>query len=94
MIAQSLPMAAMFMRNKLLSWASLFLAIQSYLNEPINGEKPADAQPPFLRIVFAIVSLFTCYLDLFFPNTGSAPKLSLLSNVASLVTLAVSLATK
>lgn len=94
MVAQSLPMAAMFMRNKLLSWAALFLAIQSYLNEPINAERAADAQPPFLRILFAFVSLGTCYLDLFFPSTSPAAKLSLMSKAASLVTLAVSLATK
>lgn len=94
MIAQSLPMAAMFMRNKLLSWSALFLAIQSYLNDPINAERDADAQPPFLRIVFAIVSLFTCYIDLFFPNTTPAAKRSAVEQVASLVTLAVTQATK
>ncbi|KAG5419727.1 hypothetical protein I9W82_001607 [Candida metapsilosis] len=75
-LSQSLPMAAMFMRNKMLSWASVFLSIQSYLNEPIN--KPADEdqgqQTPALRIAFAVISLITCYMDIVFPSTNPAVK--------------------
>ncbi|EGV61559.1 hypothetical protein PSN45_000238 [Yamadazyma tenuis] len=70
MISQSLPMAAMFMRNKMLSWAAVFLAVQSYLNEPTNKPSSGDeaaTQPPLLRVVLAIFSLGTCYLDLLFP---------------------------
>ncbi|ABN66683.1 predicted protein, partial [Scheffersomyces stipitis CBS 6054] len=76
MLAQSLPMAAMFMRNKMLAWSAVFLAVQSYLNEPLN--KPAEAadsnstpsQPPLLRVLFAFIGLVTCYLDLIFPGTS------------------------
>ncbi|EDK46538.1 conserved hypothetical protein [Lodderomyces elongisporus NRRL YB-4239] len=70
-------MAAMFMKNKVLSWASLFLAVQSYLNEPVNKPE-ADAkeqqQPAFFRILFAFVAIGTCYMDLFFPGTNPALK--------------------
>lgn len=75
MVSQSLPMAAMFMKNKMLSWASLFLSIQSYLNEPINKPTSEDdqaQQPPLLRVLFAFVSLGTCYMDLFFPGANPA----------------------
>lgn len=73
MMSQSLPMAAMFMRNKLMSWASVFLAIQTYLSEPIN--KPASSsdqalQPPLLRLAFAVIALATCYIEFFFPLTN------------------------
>lgn len=87
MIAQSLPMAAMFMKNKLLSWTSLFLAIQSFLNEPIhkqeNKDKDSQQQPPILRVVFALIALGTCYIDLIFPNTGRATKAGNLAKSAS-----------
>ena len=60
-------MAAMFMRNKVLSWSALFLTVQSYLNEPINKPDADDgSQPPFVKIVFALVSVLTCYMDVFF----------------------------
>lgn len=70
-------MAAMFMRNKLLSWASLFLALQSYLTEPINKpptDKDAGSQPPLLRIFFALISLITCYMEFYFPGSSSLIK--------------------
>lgn len=85
MIAQSLPMAAMFMKNKLLSWTSLFLAVQSFLNEPIHKQEDKDSQqqPPILRVVFALIALGTCYIDLIFPNTGRATKAGNLAKSAS-----------
>lgn len=75
MVAQTLPMAAMFMKNKMLSWAALFLAVQSYLNQPTN--RPADdkdSQPPILRILFSLISLVTCYLEFIFPSASPAVK--------------------
>ncbi|CAK9440175.1 uncharacterized protein LODBEIA_P42750 [Lodderomyces beijingensis] len=75
-IAQSLPMAAMFMKNKVLAWAALFLAVQSYLQEPINKPQTDDKgqaeQPALLRILFAVAAVGTCYMDLFFPSTNPA----------------------
>lgn len=74
MMAQSLPMAAMFMRNKMISWASFFLAIQSWLNEPINAapvEGESTNQPPLLRIAFSLIGMLTCYMDLVFPKMAS-----------------------
>lgn len=86
MIAQSMPMAAMFMRNKLLSWASLFIAIQSVLNEPANKAETPDEgsqQPPMLRILFAVIAIFTCYIDLVFPNSSPATNSAKLADIAS-----------
>ena len=75
-MAQTLPMAAMFMRNKMLSWTALFLLIQSYLNEPIHKLEVEEQlsssalQPPLLRIVFALIAVFTCYIELVFPKAS------------------------
>lgn len=86
-------MAAMFMRNKLLSWSSLFIAVQAYLNEPAYKEKSENSaeQPPLLRIVFALVSLATCYIDLIIPSTSGTAKKA--ATVASIVSEATSSAT-
>lgn len=76
-------MAAMFMKNKMLSWAAVFLALQSFLTAPINkapSEKEAGAQPPLLRLAFAFISLGTCYLEFFFPSTS--PGLKKLASLA------------
>lgn len=70
MISQTLPMAAMFMRNKILSWSALFLAVQSYLNEPLHKPETKDesaTQPPLLRVLFALISVFACYVEFIFP---------------------------
>jgi len=85
MVAQSLPMAAMFMKNKLLSWTSLFLAIQSFLNDPINKQEDPDStqQPPLLKIVFALIAVCTCYIDLIFPKANPTSKAGNLAQTAS-----------
>lgn len=60
------------MRNKMLSWAAVFISIQSYLNQPdnkpVNEKESSTEQPPLLRILFAIISMATCYVDLLFPH--------------------------
>ncbi|CAK7891739.1 hypothetical protein CAAN1_01S06854 [[Candida] anglica] len=88
-ISQSLPMAAMFMRNKMLSWSAFFLAVQSYLNEPIHKqeeEASSGQQPPLLRVLFAIIALFSCYVDIFFPSAGAAGKKAVVDAAAAAAT--------
>lgn len=97
MISQTLPMAAMFMRNKIMSWSAVFLALQSYLSEPINKPEEnaqAGSQPPLLRVAFSLISLLTCYLDLFFPSTNPALKRNAISKATETVSSLVSEATK
>lgn len=100
MISQTLPMAAMFMKNKILSWAALFLAIQTYLTEPINkeqNEKEAGSQPPLLRLAFAFISLATCYMEFFFPSSSPGIRSAFTeaaASAASTATSVVSEATK
>lgn len=89
MISQTMPMAAMFMRNKMLSWSSFFLAIQSYLNEPTNRAEPAD-QPPILKVIMGLVALLICYVEIIFP-VGSP--LSQKAELAKSATTAVAAAT-
>ncbi|RLV96555.1 Uncharacterized protein JA1_000047 [Spathaspora sp. JA1] len=85
-MAQSLPMAAMFMRNKVLSWSSVFIAVQAWLNEPINAppkENEGAQQPALLKVTFALVALLTCYMDVVFPGTNNNLKKSVGEAVTS-----------
>ena len=70
-VAQNLPLAAMFLKNKALAWACLFFSIQSYLNEPIIKAPADESQPAIFRVIFALVALVTCYIDLLFPSIVS-----------------------
>ncbi|KAG7880086.1 hypothetical protein KL906_000576 [Ogataea polymorpha] len=73
--AQNLPMVAMFMRNKPLAWSCLLLAVQSYLNEPLIKSPDDEAQPAIFKVVFAVISVLTSYMDLVFPNTNPQARL-------------------
>ena len=97
MLSQTLPMVAMFMKNKALSWLAVFFALQTYLTEPINkapSNKDAAAQPPFLRFAFGIVSLCMCYLDFFFPATSGTLRVGrLFGNVSEAASTVAATAT-
>ncbi|KAG7665618.1 uncharacterized protein J8A68_000824 [[Candida] subhashii] len=96
MMAQSLPMAAMFMRNKILSWSAVFLAIQSYLNDPINAPPAEDGStstPASLRVIFALVSLVTCYMDVIFPSSNPGLKKAVVETAAESITSIIETAT-
>ena len=69
-VSQNLPMAAMFLKNKALSWACLFIAVQTYLNEPYIKDPSDDSSSGIFKILFASVALGTSYLDLVFPTMG------------------------
>lgn len=69
-VSQNLPMAAMFLKNKALSWACLFIAVQTYLNEPYIKDPSDESSSGIFKIIFALVALGTSYLDLIFPTMG------------------------
>lgn len=49
-----------------MSWAAVFTALQSYLNEDKN--KSSEGQPAWITMVTALVGLLTCYSDLVMPR--------------------------
>ncbi|SCU82722.1 LANO_0B07316g1_1 [Lachancea nothofagi CBS 11611] len=71
-MAQSMPMAAMFMKNKFLAWFSLLLTVHYSLNG--EADKKSADQSPLLKILMAVVSLAVCYMNVVFPQPGPAPK--------------------
>lgn len=70
MMTQNLPLVAMFLKSKPIAWATLFLAIQGYLNEPLIKDPADDSQPAMFKILFAVVAIAVSYLDVFYPTAG------------------------
>ncbi|CAR23708.1 uncharacterized protein KLTH0E15312g [Lachancea thermotolerans CBS 6340] len=68
-ISQSMPMAAMFMKNKFLAWFGLLSSVHYCLTA--DAESSGD-QSPVLKLVMALVSLGVCYMNLVFPQPGPA----------------------
>lgn len=64
-MSTSMPIAAMFLRNKVLAWAALFTTLQAYLNEPSFTD--TEAQPAWLSVLISVVGLLTCYMDIIMP---------------------------
>ncbi|EDO17009.1 hypothetical protein Kpol_1065p24 [Vanderwaltozyma polyspora DSM 70294] len=74
-INQSMPMAAMFLRNKFVAWFALIQSFHYYLNidsDDIAKMKKADSngmdQPPSIRVLLSLVSLIVSYLELIYPQ--------------------------
>lgn len=67
-VTQSMPMAAMMMRNKLLSWFSVFSAVIATLSSSHGIKTAEDGQSPLLQLLLAAVGVAVCYMDLLFPN--------------------------
>ena len=78
-ISSTLPLAAIFTRNKMIGWTAVIFAIQGWL-----GETPAQAAaattPSYLQVGMAAMSLGVAYMPLFLPptmggasSTGPAP---------------------
>ncbi|SZF05303.1 unnamed protein product [Blumeria hordei] len=76
-IGSTLPMAAMFTRNKFVGWwisnrASVIFAVQSWLGESSETKKKSS-QPAIFSILMSVMSLFVTYLPMFIPTTPKAP---------------------
>lgn len=86
MINQSMPMAAMFMRNKFLAWFAVLTTWHSYLTSQPDPANPSDS--PLMRIGMALMALVINYMGLIFPGTqppplGSVPKKQPVANTSA-----------
>ncbi|KAI9812685.1 MAG: hypothetical protein M1832_000342 [Thelocarpon impressellum] len=68
-MTSSLPMAAMFTRNKLIGWAAVVFALQKWLAE--TPEQQNAGQHAILSVGTAVLSLVVCYAQLFLPPGGT-----------------------
>jgi hypothetical protein len=68
-ISSTLPMAAMFMRNKFIGWAAVVYSMQTWLSESEEARKKAST-PGYLNVFMSIMALAVSYLPLFLPPAG------------------------
>ncbi|KAH7037403.1 uncharacterized protein B0I36DRAFT_313971 [Microdochium trichocladiopsis] len=66
-ISSTLPMAAIFTRNKYLGWASLVFALQNWLGESEDTANNAST-PGYFTVGMSAMSLAVTYLPLFLPQ--------------------------
>ncbi|KAI7694798.1 hypothetical protein KC353_g18062, partial [Hortaea werneckii] len=65
-MASTLPMAAMFTRNKLIGWTAVLFSIQGWLSE--TPDQRANASTPgYFSVGMALLSLGVAYMPLFLP---------------------------
>ncbi|KAH8147375.1 uncharacterized protein LAJ45_08531 [Morchella importuna] len=70
-IGSTLPMAAMFTRNKMIGWTAVVFAIQGWLSET-PGQVASGKQPAYFSVGMSVMALAMSYLPLFIPSMGKA----------------------
>jgi len=65
-MSSTLPMAAIFTRNKMLGWTSVMISVQNWLSET-PAQKSTQATPGYLSVGMALLSVGVAYMPLFLP---------------------------
>ncbi|CAB4252057.1 similar to Saccharomyces cerevisiae YPR063C ER-localized protein of unknown function [Maudiozyma barnettii] len=76
MLNQSMPLAAIFLRNKFLAWFAVVQGMHYLLNtDREQAARDASAkdptgldQSPFTRLLIAVGAIIICYIDFVFPQ--------------------------
>ncbi|ETS77843.1 hypothetical protein PFICI_09905 [Pestalotiopsis fici W106-1] len=77
-LSSTLPMAAIFTRNRYIGWASIVFSVQSWLGESEEATKTSTT-PGYFTIGMSLMALATTYLPMFLPpppnarGTGTGP---------------------
>ncbi|KAF2146193.1 uncharacterized protein K452DRAFT_283469 [Aplosporella prunicola CBS 121167] len=66
-MASTLPMAAIFTRNKLLGWTAVMFSLQTWLAETPEQKKHATT-PGYFSVGMSLMSVAVAYMPLFLPN--------------------------
>ncbi|PWW75198.1 hypothetical protein C7212DRAFT_297432 [Tuber magnatum] len=69
-MTSTLPMAAMFTRNKVVGWTAMIFAIQAWLSET-PAQVAGGKQPAYFGVGMSLMSLGFAYLPLFIPSMGA-----------------------
>ncbi|KAB5528887.1 hypothetical protein GE09DRAFT_1228635 [Coniochaeta sp. 2T2.1] len=64
-LSSTLPMAAIFMRNRYIGWAAFVYSVQSWLGESEDAKK--SSTPGYFSVGMSLMSLAVTYLPLFLP---------------------------
>ncbi|KAF2034409.1 hypothetical protein EK21DRAFT_108031 [Setomelanomma holmii] len=71
-MASTLPMAAIFTRNKMIGWVAVVFAIQSWLAESPE-QKRTSSTPAYFQVGMSLMSLLVSYSSLILPPPPGRP---------------------
>ncbi|KAH0494845.1 hypothetical protein TgHK011_008430 [Trichoderma gracile] len=69
-MSSTLPMAAMFMRNKFVGWIAVVFSIQTWLGESEDSKK-SSGTPGYFSVGMSLLALAVTYLPMFIPPPGA-----------------------
>ena len=103
LVQQSMPMAAIFLRNKFIAWFAVIQNFHYVLNTDYDELKLSSTtkssdplsimdQSPMIRFFMSIAGLVACYLDMVFPQKPLPPKDSSSTTTTGTATATVSAA--
>ncbi|KAL6696807.1 hypothetical protein V8C34DRAFT_277678 [Trichoderma compactum] len=69
-MSSTLPMAAMFMRNKFVGWIAVVFSIQTWLGESEDSKK-SNGTPGYFSVGMSVMALAVTYLPMFIPPPGA-----------------------
>lgn len=65
-MSSTMPMAAMFTRNRMIGWVSFVFSLQSWLGETPEQKRSA-ATPAYMSVLMSLMALVVTYFPLFMP---------------------------
>ncbi|KAL6712596.1 hypothetical protein ACN47E_000473 [Coniothyrium glycines] len=65
-VASTLPMAAIFTRNKMIGWVAVVFAVQAWLAETPE-QKKTSTTPAYYQIGMSVMALLVSYSSMFLP---------------------------
>ncbi|KAJ5335264.1 hypothetical protein N7541_005089 [Penicillium brevicompactum] len=65
-MSSTMPMAAMFTRNRMIGWVSFVFSLQSWLGESPDQKKNAST-PAYMSVLMSLMALIVTYFPLFLP---------------------------
>ncbi|KAI1466520.1 uncharacterized protein F4812DRAFT_434391 [Daldinia caldariorum] len=77
-LSSTLPMAAIFTRNRYVGWASVVISIQNWLGESEEVTRSNNSTPGYFTVGMSVMALAVTYLPMFLPPppnqaTGTGP---------------------
>ncbi|KAK2598928.1 hypothetical protein QQS21_005606 [Conoideocrella luteorostrata] len=70
-ISSTLPMAAMFTRNRYIGWAAVVFTTQNWLGESEDAKKNSST-PGIFSVLMSVMALGVTYMPLFLPPARGA----------------------
>ncbi|KAJ5910177.1 hypothetical protein N7504_004820 [Penicillium tannophilum] len=65
-MSSTMPMAAMFTRNRMIGWVAFVFSLQGWLAESPDQKKTA-ATPAYMSVLMSLMALVVTYFPLFLP---------------------------